>query len=254
MAHITDIAFPSDARQLAGTLDEPDGPAWHTVLMLHGGGKTSTRSRYREWQDFLADQGIASLAVDFRGCGGSDGEFPEGSLANREKDALAAVRFLNTFSGITPGHVSVIAGSMGGHVAGMLTRHCPDLSSLVLFCAAAYGKPLETLPLGPEFTAAIRVPGSWQSTDLFSILDAYHHPVFVIYGSRDPVIPEEIRTLYRKRAEQNGEFHVIDGAGHSFLDREDTLTFPHRTTLYRLSLDFLRKMLPNSSGLADNRL
>ena len=59
------------------------------VLMCHGlaGNKTGRYRLYVHLARELARLGIASLRVDFRGCGDSDGEFSDATVSGFLKDA-----------------------------------------------------------------------------------------------------------------------------------------------------------------------
>jgi uncharacterized protein len=211
------IRLQSDGLMLHGVACRPATAGGITVLFLHGGG-TANAARYRAWQEFLAVSGIGSLALDFRGCGKSEGRFESGSLANRLRDAASAYDYLSREW--TDTNTIVIAGSsMGGHVASRLTGVRPA-SGLILQSAAAYGKQAEPLPLDETFTAEIRKPGNYADSPAIAAVNAFAGPVLCVYGGNDDVIPKTVQHAYMARAERLGRARVIHAYGHTMLRPE----------------------------------
>src|SRR4051812_24624665 len=86
------VSFTSGKNTLVGNLYVPD-TATISVLICHGAG-TSNKERFKELQEFLEKNGIASLAFDFTGVGESGGTFEEGTLNQRLLDAQKALEVL----------------------------------------------------------------------------------------------------------------------------------------------------------------
>ena len=57
------------------------------------------------------------MAIDFRGCGLSEGNFQDASLANRIIDAGEAIRLFQKKTGVDLSQTYIWGSSMGGHVA-----------------------------------------------------------------------------------------------------------------------------------------
>src|SRR4030067_401681 len=92
------VSITADRINISGLLTGDNNAPVGAVLFLHGGGKTNSKSIFRPWQKALAAVGFLTLAIDFRGCGDSSGEFTDGSLTHRLTDARAAVNFLTKVS------------------------------------------------------------------------------------------------------------------------------------------------------------
>jgi pimeloyl-ACP methyl ester carboxylesterase len=116
-------------RGVAGTLNLPDGatraPA---VLMLHGFGSSRDEvgSMYAREAAALAKEGIASLRIDFRGFGKSDGDTGATTIDGQLADAKAAAAYLASQKGIDPQRLGVLGFSLGGGVATLLAGEEPD--------------------------------------------------------------------------------------------------------------------------------
>ena len=97
------IDFVVDGQKVVGTLALPDGASTPpVVLLLHG--FTGSRDEleipavkegiFERAARMWADKGFASLRIDFRGSGESEGKFEDTTLDGQVKDALAALDYL----------------------------------------------------------------------------------------------------------------------------------------------------------------
>lgn len=122
-------------RGIAATLHLPDGEGpFPAVLMLHGLG--STRSEianiYVDTAQALADRGIASLRIDFRGFGKSDGDTGAFTLDRQNEDADTALTALQKMRQIDPQRIGVLGYSFGAGAALELGAARPkDVKSVV---------------------------------------------------------------------------------------------------------------------------
>lgn len=117
---------------VAGALQRPDGamavdkaPA---VLMLHGFGssKDEVGNMYARLAEALAERGIGSLRIDFRGFGKSDGDTGSTTIGGQVEDAEAAYAYLAGLDWVDPQRVGVIGFSLGGGVAMITAGEHPD--------------------------------------------------------------------------------------------------------------------------------
>lgn len=109
---------------LSGTLVLPDNPATRkTVLFISGSGaqdRDNTFFEHKTFQviaDYLARHGIASLRVDDRGTGASEGDFNASGLPDFETDAQAALQYLKQRPELHPDSIGVIGHSEGAFIA-----------------------------------------------------------------------------------------------------------------------------------------
>jgi alpha-beta hydrolase superfamily lysophospholipase len=122
--------WPADETEAGGAWA---GPAWASVLIVHGLGEQS--SRYEHVGDQLASAGLDVWAYDQRGNGGSGGRRGHvdrwSQLHDDLEERLRAVR------GGAEGHPCVLYGhSMGGLVvAGYLTLPDPPMPDLAVLTA-----------------------------------------------------------------------------------------------------------------------
>lgn len=117
---------------VVGTLNKPAGagsaggaPA---VLMLHGFASTRDEvgGMYARLAEALAQQGIASLRIDFRGFGQSGGDTGASTIGGQVEDAALAYDYLSGLEWVDPARVGVIGFSLGGGVSSVLAGEHPD--------------------------------------------------------------------------------------------------------------------------------
>ena len=116
MAEVTEITYESRGVQVPATLTTPDGAeSYPVVVMAHGhGGNRDEGNGYITIADALAMQGIASIRMDFPGCGKSAEPFTMNTLTNMKADVLAAVEYAKANLPVTT--VGLFGYSMGGRI------------------------------------------------------------------------------------------------------------------------------------------
>lgn len=154
------------------------------TIVLHGAGKSS-RKRFTRLRQSLNSHGIPSVSFDFIGHGDTGGSLLDSSLHERTNQASAVIRRA------CGEPLTLIAASMSGHTAIKLTEKF-TVDNLILLVPAVYTAAAYDLPFGSEFSAAIRVPGSWQDSDAFSILSVFKGNLLIIAAESDDVIPVEV--------------------------------------------------------------
>ena len=119
------LHFPVQGQRVTGTLCLPQGAPAPVVLMVHGftgsrdemavtgtGEGVFSRSARR-----MAQQGLASLRIDCRGSGTSEGDFADTTYEGQIADALAALQVLSHEPRVQGGRAALLGWSQGGLVA-----------------------------------------------------------------------------------------------------------------------------------------
>ncbi len=88
------------------------------VLMLHGfaSSRDEVGNMYKNLAAELADRGIASLRIDFRGWGESAGNMADTTVSGQVEDAAAAYTYLSGLDGIDAARIGVLGFSLGGSI------------------------------------------------------------------------------------------------------------------------------------------
>lgn len=206
-----------DGRRIAFRHNPGNGPA---LVFLPGymsdmaGGKASAVF------DWAVAHGRACLLLDYSGCGESEGDFAEGTLARWRDEVL---ELLAVHCG---GPVVLIGSSMGGWLMLLVALAAPErIAALVGIAAApdftdwgfdagqkqrlAAGETLyEDNPYGPEPTPTHA--RFWQDGEANRLLDgtiALDCPVRLLHGQRDPDVPWQL-SLRLAEALRSGDVQV----------------------------------------------
>lgn len=144
-----EVRVPMHGRfALSGTLTRPKGKGpFPCVLLLTGSGPQDRDEAiplvpgyrpFRQIADTLARRGIASLRLDDRGTGASQGSFTGSTSADFADDAEDALQWLTTAPGIDGKRLAVLGHSEGGLLAPMLVSRGVKVTALVLMAAPAW--------------------------------------------------------------------------------------------------------------------
>ncbi len=225
---ITSIQTSFNHQQLVGSAHLPEG-AQHAVLMLHGftGNRIEFTYFFVMLSRVLAARGIAVFRFDFLGCGESEGEFADLSLASQ----VAQTQHLLAHLAQTYPHYTrnVMGFSMGGMVAlraAMKTRD--DIRSISLLAPAAnMAQLVESIAvanpvaqradcvdfLALEISQAFR--DELAQFAPFSGLATLNLPTLIVHGEADLAVPvamgEQVAACL-----PNAIFEAWPGADHAF--------------------------------------
>jgi pimeloyl-ACP methyl ester carboxylesterase len=121
-----------DHEYLAATLTVPDEDPHAVVLLLAGTGAPRSH-RFQLWTRTaraLADRGLASVRVDYRGIGDSGGRVIQPVLGDqRTEQAMTAARFGMRACGVD--RLAVIGNCSGGVVGMGVTAQMPEVESAI---------------------------------------------------------------------------------------------------------------------------
>jgi len=235
------VSIRNDGGRIAGTLTMPGRVRGSIpgVLLFHG--FTGTRDElpvlgtddtmYTRTARALAEAGIASLRIDFRGSGESTGTFNETTFSGQISDARAALDYLDRLRKVDD-RLAVIGLSQGGLVAASIADD-PRLDSVVLWSPVA--NPVDTYKtilgaetvLGGLTAESTHIVLPWGAEidldrpffeDVFAVdpvaeITAYEGPLQVIVGSRDTLVTPQpyYGQVYLNYHDGDEELVVVDG-------------------------------------------
>jgi dipeptidyl aminopeptidase/acylaminoacyl peptidase len=225
------VQFTHYGQKIFGMLHIPDpDEASPAVVIYHGftGSHMEAHFFFAKLSRALSRAGIASLRIDFRGSGNSEGDFRDMSIGSEVEDGLAAVDFLCKQKGIDPERIGVAGLSLGGCVAAIVSGREPRVKSTVLMSAVAV--PDEDFapiipPLDPiEEDRNAVAPGDdfRESLKKFRPLEEIKKTsskVLVIHGTDDESIPCSRAEDYRLallEAQINHRVDIIPKADHTY--------------------------------------
>ncbi len=211
------VYFTVHGQSVVGTLCLPQGGPAPVILMLHGftgardemlvtgvGEGVFSRSARR-----LAQQGLASLRIDFRGSGDSDGDFSDTTYEGQIADGLEALKVLAVEPRVQGERIGLLGWSQGGLVAAAVAGRSNVPPATALWAAVA--DPIESL--GGAMGAAVLAAGlktgdvalsiqlTWKDIALkqgyfdgmlamkpLVEVAAYLRPLFVAHGWQDEAV------------------------------------------------------------------
>src|SRR5210317_1013194 len=212
------------------------------VVMAHGhGGTRDEAGAFVAVARVLAEQGIASIRVDFSGCGESSEPFTENVLTNMLADIRASREYAASFPWVDTERVGILGYSMGGRLALLATSE-EDYSAAVLWAPAAGDgsssmvdflggqDAYELLRAQAEESGYAVLETPWGATQHLSLkwftdmensqpqpaASEFDGALLVLYASDDRVINPRFGRAVVASATRSSPLveHVVDGGGH----------------------------------------
>jgi hypothetical protein len=196
----TRVSFPSGRLFLEGILAIPEGAGpFPAVIVCHPhplyGGSMDNNVVYSV-SETLIQASLASFKFNFRGVGGSQGEFGQGT--GEQEDVEAAIAFISTVKEVDSKRIG-LAGYSAGAGFGLPVGFKDDR----IRALAAISPPL------PMFD--------------FNFLKSCPKPKFLISGSRDDLIPIDQFLEFCQNLPEPKECESIEGADHFWWGYESSL-------------------------------
>lgn len=242
-----DIHYESRGVSVPATIVTPansGGKAVPLVVMAHGhGGSRQEGGGFQQVAEAMAQRGIASIRMDFPGCGDSTESFTENNLSNMLLDLQAARAFAESEIQVDRERVGLLGYSMGGRLVALLSEIDPSYRAMVAWAAAVsdgaqremittFGGPeaydsykQQALAEGSavyttEWGHQLEVGSQWfediESSRPQAALAKFKGPILVVYGEADQTVSPEISASAVSAAENSSEVVElgIPGAGH----------------------------------------
>jgi len=193
-------------------------------------------------------EGISSYRFDFSGCGESEGDYTNVTLAKLRDDLDSILEFVRSQATVDQNRLGIVAQSFGTTATIALV---PKIKSLVLMGSILnarevmknlFGKGynpdgISILERSDESTVQIK-PDFWQdfeNHDLVNCVKQIKYPILLIHGSEDEDVPiSEMEETYQL-ASKPKERIIIKGADHCLR--------PKREEMYKVVIDWFRKTL-----------
>lgn len=245
------------------------------VVMAHGHGSTRNEAGgFTSVAENLASRGIASIRMDFPGCGDSTEPFTQNNLTNMLADVQASRDFAIGQPNIDESRVGLLGFSVGGRLALLLSEMDTSYAVISTWApAGSNGQKSGVAILGGQATydelkARAAAEGfapfttAWGQDQQLSLqwfedneksrpLDTiakFTGPLLVLHGDRDDVILPEVADAVVAAATNSSEVvhYVVMGAGHGLGLFNDKPEFTEEAV--NVTVDFLVKHLSILNG------
>lgn len=242
----TKVSISANGRKVTAVVTMPTGGGkFPAVVMNHGhGGSKDEGTGFAGIARALADKGIASIRMDFPGCGESTEPFTANCLSNMVEDSNACRDYLVSNYSVDAGRLGVLGYSMGGRITSTIISQGDHGYQAVALLAGAVGdgekmaagaggaiEPEQfpavyaeaqekgyfriTTPYGKVQDLAPQWFDDLRNIDPLENASAFTGPVLVMYGDQDTVVPAEVNKL-SLNAYPNAREIVVPGANHSY--------------------------------------
>ena len=180
------------------------------VLYLHGNG--SNVGANVEHANRFHQLGLSVFAIDYRGYGKSQGDFPSESQVY--EDAQLAWDYLVKQRGVNPNQIYIYGHSLGGAIAIDLAVHHPEAAGLIVEGSFTSTRAMVDFQKGLFWL----FPIDWlltQRFDSLSKVDRLQMPVLFIHGTADNVVPVEMSKKLFDAAPEPKQLYIVPGGGHN---------------------------------------
>jgi dipeptidyl aminopeptidase/acylaminoacyl peptidase len=280
---VVETAYLSRGVYVPATVDIPMAAAEQkvpVVIMAHGhGGDREEAGAFGWMARELSARGIASIRMDFPGCGDSPDPFSHNDITNMLEDLQAARDFVLAELPVDPERIGILGYSMGGRLAVLAAEKSPYAAMAVWSPVGQDGKAGMLKFMGGEAAwVALRRKAEEEGQALFitpwgqqqelglrwfvdlersrpeSAIATFSGPLLLVHGAADETVaPANSRVLAAAaRRATSTELFMVDDAGHGlgfYSGNEDIAT----RVIERTIGFFERQLAQSQIAVVDNR-
>ena len=205
----------SDNLKLQAVLVTPDADPWPLVILCHGFLSHKDSSKYRRLAQVFAQESIATIRFDFRGCGESEGLLPESSISRRWRDlqrVAAKSLSLESFDG----RLGLLGSSLGGYLALLEASNNSKVG-----CTVAWSTPSHLIDLAKRLPQVSQVEFSQECLEDLLRIELLPRiknveKVLIVHGEKDQQVPSDHASRLYEVLNEPKALHILEGADHRF--------------------------------------
>jgi fermentation-respiration switch protein FrsA (DUF1100 family) len=226
----------SDDLKLQAVLVTPDADTWPLIILCHGFLSHKDSSKYRQLAQVFAQESMATVRFDFRGCGESEGLLSESSISRRWRDLRRVMEkslSLEDFDG----RLGILGSSLGGYLALMEASH-----NSTVRCTAVWSTPSHLIDLAERLPQVSPVEFSQECLEDLLTVELLPRlknvqKVLIVHGDKDQQVPLEHASRLYEVLDEPKALHVLEGADHRFSESE------WREEAISLSIEWFKRFL-----------
>jgi fermentation-respiration switch protein FrsA (DUF1100 family) len=217
-------------------LTTPESDSWPLVILSHGFLSHKDSSKYRQLAQIFAQESIATVRFDFRGCGESEGLLAESSISRRWRDLQKVIARVLEMDGFD-GRLGLLGSSLGGYLALLEASRNSQVR-----CVAAWSTPSHLHDLAKRLPEASPVEFSQEcyedllTVELLSRLENVQR-VLIVHGEKDQQVPPEHGSRLYEVLDEPKALRILEKADHRFSAPES------REEAIRLSVEWFQRFL-----------
>lgn len=205
------LATPqSQRRGVSSVISLNKGGLGRVVLYLHG--NASNVGANVEHANRFHRLGLSVFAIDYRGYGKSQGDFPSESQVY--EDAQLAWDYLVKQRGINPNQIYIYGHSLGGAIAIDLAVRHPEAAGLIVEGSFTSTRAMVDFQKGLFWMFPIDFLLT-QRFDSLSKVDRLQTPVLFIHGTADSVVPAQMSKKLFDAAPEPKQLYIVPDGGHT---------------------------------------
>lgn len=247
-----------------------EGKKYPVVVMAHGhGGDKDTAGGFVDVSKDLASNGIASIRMDFSGCGESSEPFTNNTVTNMLADIDSSLSYVMGKNMVDKEKVGLLGYSMGGRLALLEAGRNPIYKTVTLWAPAGTngissmidflggqdeytklsneakekGSTLLTTRWGQEQELSAKWFEDMIQTKPLEDIKNYTGSMLVVYGDKDDVVYPYIDKAVIEAGTNCSlvKEHILEGADHSFGLYNDDKSIADETV--NVTVEFLKEQL-----------
>lgn len=247
-----------------------EGKKYPVVIMAHGhGGDKDTLGGFVGVAENLGVNGIASIRIDFPGCGESSEPFTSNNLTNMLEDINSSLTYVIEKPMIDKDKVGILGYSMGGRLALLEAGSNPIYKTVLLWSPAGTngvtsmlnflgaqdeyskmsneanekGSVLFTTRWGQHQELSKKWFEDMAKTKPLEGIKSYTGSMMVVYGDKDDVIYPDIDKAVIEAATNCSivKEYVVEGGDHSFGLYNNDKSIAEKTI--NVTVEFLKEQL-----------
>jgi len=239
-------------KELVGVIHLPEIKKPPVVIICHGFLNTKTDKKFIKLDRALRRAGILAFRFDFEGCGDSEGDSKEITVAEEVSDLNSVYKILLKECDVNPQRIALVGASLGAVVASLFVERFKIPAKTLVFWSQAFNqKRLFEGWYSKEDSAEIKKKGfiikgekeigedyylENRNRDYSQVFSKLRLPILLIQGKEDKDVPlifsEELARDYK-----NITLKILPRTNHKFDD------FNSQQRLVRLTLNWLKKYL-----------